>query len=588
MPSGFPPQPVYPLAIDNDNTLYLVYNTTETTLASDNQAWSDEIDIVPVESNRAEIWANNGFANINGELLYYDAVETDGNGKVNKLKRCARNLGGEHTYFNPAGTWIRGFVVAQHHDQLVNTINAVESFIGIENSPITSTLDYRIRHIAAQDPCMDDGNCPSVDFSYDITSQDACAGTLISYFLATTGNFTTFKLDFGDGTSTSSAQNGTHLYPPNVVIDPFVLIGNNSCQMVITAVQRTVDTQPKVTTQNLALEIPIPILPTIPNISVTPVSVVPTDINLPPLITPCNEFAGISLGSISTLIPSFISIVPSFISVIGLSTISLTVPSIPNISLIANLPSTISINPISVIVPDIPPIMVIPPNIPPITVDWSGGFPVGGIPINWGAPPTISTTISIECTKCCSQASPPAAFLGNVWDDDLPTLTADLNYDAVIPSEIQLLHDLPNSLTLSHDLPSEIYLKTVDLPSSIDLNITHNIPSNIELINSKNLISSISLDVSGLPKAISLQLSDPIPKEISLTGLKIPEVISIEHSIPSVISIDIPSSISLDFPQDGIPMRLINPEISVKLDLGRLVSEDGISSLQRFHIIPCN
>ena len=140
----FPPKSSYPRAIDSDYTLFLVYNTTETKLCSDNAAWSQEIEIIPVLADKPDIWANNGFANIDGELLYYDDVEFNGDGKVNKLKKCARNLGGEHTKFNPRGTWIRSFVVAEHHNQMVDAILQTENFIGYNFDPRRPTLDWKI------------------------------------------------------------------------------------------------------------------------------------------------------------------------------------------------------------------------------------------------------------------------------------------------------------------------------------------------------------------------------------------------------------------------------------------------------------
>ena len=79
----FPPIPVFPKAIDTDHELFLVYNTTEARIITDNEPWSQEIDIVPVASTKLEIWADNGFANIEGELLYYESVDKDADGKVN-------------------------------------------------------------------------------------------------------------------------------------------------------------------------------------------------------------------------------------------------------------------------------------------------------------------------------------------------------------------------------------------------------------------------------------------------------------------------------------------------------------------------
>ena len=102
---AFPPIPVYPAAYDTDYTLFKVYNTTESKLSADNQAWDSEIAIIP--KNDVEVWPTNGFATLSGEIIYYDSVEKNIDGFVTSLKRCARNLGGNPTKFNPAGTWIR-------------------------------------------------------------------------------------------------------------------------------------------------------------------------------------------------------------------------------------------------------------------------------------------------------------------------------------------------------------------------------------------------------------------------------------------------------------------------------------------------
>ena len=69
MTVGFPPQIAYPLALDSDRTLFLVHNTAEARLAVDNAAWAEEIEIVPVEDDEDDQWAENGFANIGGELF---------------------------------------------------------------------------------------------------------------------------------------------------------------------------------------------------------------------------------------------------------------------------------------------------------------------------------------------------------------------------------------------------------------------------------------------------------------------------------------------------------------------------------------
>ena len=82
MPSGFPPIPLYPTDYDTDYTLFKVYNTSESQTTSDIDALADEVPIRPRRANEFEIWADNGYANISGELFYYDGVRKNSNGKV--------------------------------------------------------------------------------------------------------------------------------------------------------------------------------------------------------------------------------------------------------------------------------------------------------------------------------------------------------------------------------------------------------------------------------------------------------------------------------------------------------------------------
>ena len=113
MPTGFPPQPSFPLAIDSDRTLFLVHNTSEAKTTKDNSAWGEEIEIEPVAPDQNEIWADNGFANISGEMFYYDAVEKThvegtsallGSPKVNEdgSLKSVSVLDGGFGYINPA------------------------------------------------------------------------------------------------------------------------------------------------------------------------------------------------------------------------------------------------------------------------------------------------------------------------------------------------------------------------------------------------------------------------------------------------------------------------------------------------------
>ena len=174
MAIGFPPQPTYPLKIDSDRTLFLVFNTSEAQIISNNSAWAEEIEIDPVSKEKKEIWADSGFANISGELFYYDSVEKNSDNRIFKLKRCARSLGGKKTKFNTKGTWVRGYVIAEHHNQLVDATLAIEEYIlDIEDSIIK----------LEQEPfCLDDVKCPEVILEINTAeSQSNCEGTIINY-----------------------------------------------------------------------------------------------------------------------------------------------------------------------------------------------------------------------------------------------------------------------------------------------------------------------------------------------------------------------------------------------------------------------
>ena len=197
---AFPPTPVYPKALDSDYTLYLVYNTTETKIRSDNSPWSQEIDIIPVAADKAELWSSNGFANLDGELLYYDSVEYNEHNKVNKLKGCSRQIGGEKTKYNKKGSWIRSYVVAEHHNQLVTSIMKTQNFIGYNFDPRVETLDWRIRNLQELEVIFDDFTCPDISFTWNIIENSPVTGILAEYLIEITppGSINNYKLDFGD------------------------------------------------------------------------------------------------------------------------------------------------------------------------------------------------------------------------------------------------------------------------------------------------------------------------------------------------------------------------------------------------------
>jgi len=244
MSSNFPSIPVYPKQYDTDRTLYLVYNTSETITTVDNHPWEATIDIVPVGSSACEIWSENGFANINGELFYYAGVSKNNYGKINQLINCVRNLGGTKTKFNKVGSEVRGFVVAEHHNQIADAILKIENFVGYNFTPDKTTLDWRIRNLAELEVIFDDFTCPDITFFYNVVSQSPTAGTIINYNIEIVGNYKNFRIDFGDGEFTTTSLSGTHTYAANTTIDPVVQISTDKCTIVQSPYERTIATQP--------------------------------------------------------------------------------------------------------------------------------------------------------------------------------------------------------------------------------------------------------------------------------------------------------------------------------------------------------
>lgn len=543
---AFPPIPSYPLALDTDRSLFLVFNTAETTLTADNLPWSQEVLIKPVEADEDEIWADNGFANVGGELFYYDSVEKDSNGKVYKLKNCARNLDGAQTQLNVAGSWVRGFVVAEHHNQLVQAILNAEEFIGENFSENRETLDWRIRNLALEPVGDDDFQCPEVIFSFDVTSPstDGGTGTTISYNVTVNGFFKTFLLDFGDGTFTTSLQAGTHTYPPNTLIDPVVTVTNDNCQMVQTAIARANPNEPSVATTPDVFNIPITDIPDFPILTIPSVVVPSVTITAPTIQFPCE----VGLGQIGN-IPSLILVEPPIPSVIEFANLP-DFPSIIEIVGDIDFPSHITIDPV-----DIPSI------------------------IEFGAVPAIPSLISITNVDIPSIISfGPAPSIGPIefGTVDIPSIIA-VQFPSVItvsgivlsvPSIITLTDDLPTSIYLLDNLPSNLSLidnlhnisLMDDLPTNI--NLTDDLPSNISLVDSLPSIISVADDV---PSEIFLydtlhdiSLRDDLPSTISLVD-SIPSTISVDDSVPSIITVydSVPDVIYVtDSIPDSIPVVL--------------------------------
>lgn len=610
---AFPPVPVYPASIDSDYTLYLVYNTTEARLTADNAPWSQEVSIMPVDVDQPEIWADNGFANIDGELFYYDSVELDENGKVNKLKGCARQLGGEKTKLNKKGTWVRSFVVAEHHNQLVDCVMKTQNFIGYNFDPRRETLDWRVRNLQDLEVIFDDYACPDVNFTFNILENSPTAGILIEYIIEVTppGTISDFRLDFGDGDFTTTALTGQHRYAVNARMDPVVRVSNDKCQIVQTPIERTNPAEPAAE-GTASFDVPLPEIPTVPEFTFVPCEVPEPDIQVPPLVIPC----GISIeGPIG---PSVIT--GPNINMVSNITITSNNPvqilySVVTITGGENIPSFIIIDPpippTIIIDPPIPPtIVIVPPN-SNITID----LDVGELPrfeVDWGVPPEMQVQLTMAKAVRSPErfASDPAlsAEFGEEFADLFDVAnTMKVEYEpAGIPSEITvLLPDDPVKFDTDELFSRKIQIDStsVKLPDSIQIfGPDKPLPDSIS-IDASGFLEAIDqlravrpkLDASEVPTSIMLEMEREIPNRIVVDIPKpIPDKIVIEHNLPEKFILEGPTGIPLILPENFyLPVKFpdIMPEIRVapielKISMEEVTNKEA-DGRQCVMIVPC-
>ena len=583
---AFPPVPVYPNAIDSDYTLFLVYNTTETRISSDSSPWSQEIDVVPVASDKPDIWANNGFANIDGELLYYDAVERLGN-KVIKLKKCSRQLGGDPTKFNKKGTWIRSYVVAEHHNQLIDAVLKVEDFVGYNFDPRKETLDWRIRNLRAVPIIFDDFDCPDVDFTFNIIESNPVTGILARYIVSVTppGTINSFRLDFGDGNYTTTSLDGTHRYAVNARIDPVITVANDKCQIVQTPIERENPAEPPAEVERV-FEIPVPESVDIPDFTYVACDVPEPDVVLPPLVFPCISIEG-QIGPIPSIIQG-----PSINMV---SNVVIHGPDEPVQilhSVITIIGGPINIPPIIIIDPPIPPTIIIDPPIPPTIIIippeseirlMLDADELPRLEVDWGMPPDMEVALTLAQRVASPQRFAADPEIVKEFGQEFADLfeastTMKVEYESVgIPEEIRILppefpaiqveHTIPNTIKVDYteaSIPTSIKIYGPDspIPNIIKFD-SSDVPESVDLVYRGD---PIPLQVIGLPMSIKVEMDKTIPDRIIVEiPTPIPEKIIVE-GMPDRVILDAPASIKLEIPENfGIP--LIMPEKMPEMEL---------------------
>ena len=385
----------YPSELDTNKTLFQVYNTSETVLSQALLSWQTTIYIVPVKSGKPELWADSGYVTIEGELIYYSGV-TRVSGAVTQFNSCIRRVNGTPPKNNPVGTSVRGFVIAEHHNNLARALVNIESFVGITNSTDKESIIWKLNYINSLLPYTDDAGCPQLEFYYTIISEDPIRGTEIFYNLTINSSqeYTGFVINFGDGTNETELLSGTHFYTPNKKIQPVATVNAPGCDAIQTSAQSiSLDDLQQVNLITITDQpINVPAIPDFPNFSLSTVNDVPDAIQFPPIVFPC-----LDIGPFGPIV------IPSSISLINADAIPSVItfqdpPEFPSNIIIQSdvqLPSIISI------IADIPTSIVVYDNIPSI-VDVNTNLPSvisiispSNISVSLIAPSVISLSPSV-------------------------------------------------------------------------------------------------------------------------------------------------------------------------------------------------
>ena len=583
MPSYFPPTPKYPYDYDDDHSLFLVYNTTETTTTADVDAWAEEIPVRPRRADQGEIWPSNGYATIAGELFYYDAVQTNSSGKVCRLKRCLRNVGGNPTEFNGTGTWVRGFVVAEHHTQLVNATLLIENFVGENFSTNPATLDWRIRHLA-QSPIISDDACPACQFDFNIISTSIVSGTVANYELSIQGGGSA-KLSFGDGTSTTHPGAGTHTYAPGATIDPILTVDTAQCKVVQSPITRTTTTTTPSqisTVLTPPFVVPVPIPPPIPPFTIPNISVMPPELNLPPINFPQPQQPGGGGGGGGG--PSQIQI-PSSIQLIGPSFIALRGPdNIPSVIDVVGIPKKIELEgasaiPSRIFGPDI--------NIPSrIRVE---GFNADRIPSVIDVKGLKELPSIISVVGCCTWPSVIDLKMPSAIDVhatvEARVAASTLFVEVVGPSTITLQHDLQQGIKIQ-PFPKLTFHEDDMAKLAGGFRLLPPAPEDMK-ISVVPFKSTMKFQEKHLERLEKLSVPIKMPEQLPELLVKFPDPPIIKVAWPDeapTIKVEVPDGTRIPMFYEGPPLP-VEP-VKINLTIQNLAGQ-AMSDITCVAIVPC-
>lgn len=220
------------------------------------------------------------------------------------------------------------------------------------------------------------------------------------------------------------------------------------------------------------------------------------------------------------------------------------------------------------------------------------------ISVNWGAVPTISCVVAVECpggSGGSTSAMRRGLTLDDNFVDDFSTEDFDIEVgDLGIPSEIRVVapkfpdikinHDIPDFIELKSDIPSKIVVYQADvMPKEIRV-VADSIPDSIA-INASSVPNSIAIDASSVPGVISLVAPD-LPSVIKLDGSGIPDLIRVT-GVPESIEVRMPSEIvaRLEVPENlEVPLVYRGDPVPIKFD-SSVISENGEQMC--FALVPC-
>ena len=544
-------------------------------------------------------------------------------GKVVRLKGCARQIGGEKTKFNKKGTWVRSYVVAEHHNQLVDAILKTQDFIGRNFDPRPETLDWRIRNLQELAVIFDDFSCPDINFTFNIVEDDPVGGVLAEYLIEITppGSVSSFRLDFGDGDFTTTVLEGQHRYALNARIDPVVRVSNDKCQIIQTPIERSNPAEPPPDISR-DFDIPIPEVPEFPDFTFVPCEVPEPDINVPPLVVPCISLEG-QIGPLPSVITGPNINLVSNVTITSNNPINIT-QSVVQIIGGDNIPNIIIIDPpippTIIIDPPIPPTIVIVPPQSNITVD----LDITEMPrleVDWGTPPDMEVALTLaKAVKTPERFAADPEMVSQFGEEfaDLFEMnnTMKVEYESVgIPTEIKVV--MPDDVTVKLDtsdldqkkiridatgvnIPTDIKIYGPDspIPNSIKLDGS-NLPEQFDLVYRGE---AIPIDGSSLPRSIKVEMEKDIPHTILVEMPKpIPEKIVIESNIPDTITLIGPTSIPISIPENVfLPVKFPDkmPEvemvwrgnpIEVKITMDEIIGKDSDEKGKKncVMIVPC-